>query len=176
MITITIPYSLEKNLGKEYNRIMTQIPENEWACMMDYDAQLLTPDAGAILHKYAELNPDCLLTCLTNRIHTLSPQLLDGVISENADIRHHVQIAEERKTFLYKTIPIKTTMSGFLMLFPRSLWEKHKFNEDGKCLGVDSEWTDRLIKAGEKILLCQGLYVFHQYRIMTHIKDKSHLQ
>lgn len=155
---------------------MTQIPEDEWVCMMDYDAQLLTSDAGAILHKYAELNPGCLLTCYTNRIHPLSPQLLDGVISDNADIRHHVQIAEERKTFLYETIPIKTTMSGFLMLYPKSLWEKHKFSEDGKCLGVDTDWTNRLIKAGEQLKIMSGLYVFHQYRIMSHILDKSHLQ
>lgn len=175
VINILKPFDNDKNLGRAYNKAISQVPDDEWIVLCDLDVQFLTPDSGNILSGYADRNPGCLLTCLTNRIHPASPQLLDGIVSENADIRHHVQIAEERKAWLYQTIPIHQNISGFLMMFNKSMWDKHKFNENGLCLGVDTIWTNKLIVAGEQIRIMAGLYCWHTYRIMNGIEDKKHL-
>ncbi|HLA53220.1 MAG TPA: hypothetical protein VK618_07940, partial [Flavitalea sp.] len=75
-VNIMIPYALDKNLGRAYNETMRMVDDGDWACLMDYDVQLLTPDAGKILHDYAIRFPHAgMLTCYTNRIHPSSPQL-----------------------------------------------------------------------------------------------------
>lgn len=176
MIIIS-PYSTDKNLGLAYNKAISALckSDDEWICLMDHDAMFLTPDAIEIMHKYSEQNPGCLLTCYTNRTHPSSPQLFNGQVSEESDIKHHIRIAEKQKSLLYKTQNITSTMSGFLMLFPISLWKEYAFLEDKKCLGVDSSWTTTLLQAGKEIKLMTGLYCWHTYRIMTRIDDKAHL-
>lgn len=170
-----IPYDLDKNLGRAYNKMIQQVPDDEWVCLMDYDVMLLTPDAGLILHNYALRYPDSLLTCYTNRIHPTSPQLFNGSLSANYGIRHHIEIANEVKSKLYTVTKINSTISGFLMMFPKSLWKDFKFSENLKCLGVDTDFSTRLIHAGKNIYRMNGCYVFHQYRLMTDPSDKTHL-
>jgi hypothetical protein len=172
-----VPYSIEKNLGKAYNEAMSRIPEDDWACIIDYDVQLLTPDAGKILHDYAKLYKQAgLLTCFTNRIHHLGfTQLLGSVVSENTNITHHINLAEKQKIFLYNVTTIKKPISGFLMMLSKKTWNDFKFSEEHKCLGVDNYYSRDLINAGRRILRMDGLYVFHQYRIKNGVTDKSHL-
>lgn len=172
-----VPYDLEKNLGRAYNETMRDIPEDDWCCLCDQDILFLTTDSGHILHGYAERYPESgILTCLTNRVSTLSHmQLLNGVVSENSDIRQHIPIAQRQKQLLYTVLEIQKDISGFLMLISKKAWNKHKFSEDRKCLGVDTEYNRMIRAAGEKIYLMQGLYVFHIYRLMNGINDKRHL-
>lgn len=172
------PYSLTKNLGEAYNEAMSLIPDGDWACLMDYDVQLLTPDAGRIIHEYASrANYDQLLTCYTNRISTLSrPQLLSGAVNENSDLRYHISLAERQKKLLYQTTPINRDISGMLMVINKLLWREFQFSEDKKCLGVDTEYNRRIRAAGKQIVRCDGLYVWHAYRLVNGINDKTHLQ
>jgi len=175
MVHIITPYSPLKDLGKSYNDAMRLIPENDTACLIDYDVQFLTPDFYSIIEKYTELFPDCVLTCYTNRIHHLSPQLYGGRISDNSDIKYHISIAEKLKDNSYQAKEIQI-MSGFLMVIPKSVWHKVKFKEGIGCLGVDSEFRKDLVAAGIKIMLMESLYVFHQYRLLNGVHDKTHLQ
>jgi hypothetical protein len=175
-IHIIKPYSTDKNLGKAYNESVNLIPENDWACVMDYDTMFLTPDCGKILHDYVEKYPDVgIFTALTNRIHPLAKeQLLDGQVSENSDIRYHLALAEARRQQLYRLKDINKPISGFLMMFSRETWKENKFNESGKCLGVDNLFSQSVINSGKSVSVMQGLYVFHLYRI-NDIKNKTHL-
>jgi GT2 family glycosyltransferase len=172
-----IPYALDKNLGQAYNEAMNLIPDDDWACLMDYDVQLLTPDAGAIVHEYAtRAKPDQLLTCLTNRVSTLSkPQLLSGVVNDDSDMRNHIRYAEIQRQYLYQTTPITRDISGMLMLISKRLWLQFNFPEDKKCLGVDTEYNRRIRAAGKTIMRMDGLYIWHSYRLMNGIFDKKHL-
>lgn len=178
MIHIVTPYSNEKNLGKAYNQSMALIPDNDWACILDYDTLLLTPDIGIILSKYSEIFENSedvrMLTCFTNRIHPMSKQLLNNKINDNADVRVHIQIAEKQKQYLYQTTELDV-FSGFLMLMKKEWWYEQQFTEDLKCLGVDSNYRERLAGRGKKIMRMDGLYVWHTYRLMNGIKDKAHL-
>ncbi|HTD94611.1 MAG TPA: hypothetical protein VK644_12385 [Chitinophagaceae bacterium] len=176
-VHISIPYRTDKNLGKAYNEAMARIPDGDAACFIDYDVQLLTPDAGAIIQKYAEIYPDALLTCYTNRISPLSArQLLLGIVSEDPDIRNHIRLAEcQRNLNAYNVTPIIRDISGFLMVIPKSLWQEHPFDDNGACLGVDTYYGRKIRAAGKQILRMDALYVFHAYRLLQGIGNKTHL-
>lgn len=175
MIHFTSPYRTDKNLGQGYNEFMRLIGENDWACFMDCDVMLLTPDAGKIIHNYAYKNPKAgLLTCYTNRVGNKS-QLIGGQISEDPDIRNHIKTAEDRRKYLYKVTEMKQAISGMLMLVSKRTWNEIKFIENGGCLGVDTTFSRELLSNGKKILRMEGLFCFHIYRLTTGIKDKSHL-
>lgn len=181
-VHIQIPYCPEKNLGRAYNQAMSNLPEGDWACFIDYDVMLLTPDAGKILHDYATLmtknedRSEILLTCWTNRIHPKAHmQLYTGEVQDNADVRTHIKEANDAKKYLYNVTRIRENISGFLMLIHKSMWEKQKFIEDG-CLGVDTEYSKALKARGSKIFRMDGLYVWHTYRLEKGIKNKEHLQ
>lgn len=175
MVNIVIPYTTDKNLGREYNRICERIADDEWICILDHDVLFLTPDAIQIMTEYAKINPGCVLTCLTNRIHPSSPQLYQGVLNSDSDIKNHIAIAEKVKAHRYYVTRLDTTVSGFLMLFPKSVWNQVKFDETLQYLGVDSNWSTRIQQAGIPLLRMDALYCFHTYRIMTEQSDKSHL-
>lgn len=174
-IHVMTPFSPSKHLGEAYNEAMAMIPDGDWACFHDHDGMFLTPDAIAHMYKYAEMFPDALLTCYTNRVGW-KPQCLNGVCSENADVRHWVQKAQRQKALLYRVTEMNTTISGYLMLFSKKLWNDcSHFTEDKAILGVDNNWSARVLNHGYKIYLMQGIIFFHTYRILNRM-DKSHLK
>lgn len=175
-VHVMIPYSLDKNLGKAYNEAMTLIGKDDWACLLDYDVQLLTPDTIEILHRYAELYPDALLTCSTNRVHPINTeQLYQKRLSENADMKYHILTAEALKLKGMSVTEITKHLSGFLMLLSKRMWEDVKFSEDGKCLGVDTDYFRKLKTANKKVLRMDNVYVWHAYRLINGVNDKKHL-
>ena len=175
-VHICIPYSIEKNLGKAYNETMQRIPDGDAACFIDYDVQMLTPDAGKIIHDYINLYPESLLTCYTNRVTTWAKgQLLTGVPSEDTNIRNHIDLAEKQKEHLYKVTPIHNYISGFLMVLTKTFWQKTPFPDNGHCLGIDTMYSKSLKRARLQVLRMDGLYVFHQYRMVNGILNKQHL-
>lgn len=176
-IEIKIPYSREKNLGKSYNEAFCSVGEEDWLCIHDYDTQFLLPDTINHLYTYVEQNPEAgILTCMTNRVSPLSRmQLLGGTINEDADMRRHYMLAENQAKRLYRTQVINRDISGFLMLISKKTWNRVKFKEDGGCLGIDTAYGRALRATGKKIILMEAVYVFHFYRMMNGVFDKSHL-
>jgi GT2 family glycosyltransferase len=177
-IHISIPFSIEKNLGRAYNEEMARVPDEDWACLIDHDVQFLTSDAINHLYKYVELFPDTgIFTCFTNRLHPLAAnQLLLGRVDHDSSIINHLKQAEIQKKKLYEVTELNKHISGFLMLIKKETWsEVYGFNEDKLCLGVDNIFSDKILVSGKKILRMDGIYVFHQYRLLNGIKDKTHL-
>lgn len=178
MVWIRTPYSTEKNLGRAYNHEMSMIPDGDAACFIDGDTMFLTPNYGHILNQYHEAYPDAVLTCWTNRIHQLAKaQLRDDIRS--SDIRDHLSVPQGFTT----ATPIDGPISGFLMVVPKSVWANNRFTEvnvyrpdEPNLLGVDNEFTNKVRKAGVRVLRMDGLYVWHTYRLMSDGKDKSHLK
>jgi len=177
-VHIIKPYDLDKDLGKVYNEEMSRIPEGDWACLMDLDTMFLSPDAGHILHGYAEKYSHAgLLTCYTNRIHPKAPdQLLDGVVSENLLLDYHMERAYHQKRLLFNATPLNHEVSGFLMMVSKATWNEVKFKQGGKCLGVDNQYCWDLLAAKKSIYRMDALYVLHLYRLKNGITDKTHLK
>lgn len=175
-IHIQIPFSKVKDLGKCYNEACSLVPDGDWICLLDHDVMFLTPDAINIMYGYVERNCEAgLLTCFTNRIHPISPQLFHAA-GFTTDIRDHINIAESVKGALYQTSELYRNISGFLMLFNKETWKEHKFKEGAGCLGVDTAFWQSLIDGGKNILRMDGLYVFHIYRLINGINNKEHLK
>lgn len=175
MILYCTPYRTDKNLGKSYNEIMRMIAAEDAACFTDGDSMFLTADFGHIIDWYHNEYPEAVLTCKTNRIHPLSKQL-NGNLDEVADVREAIIKAESQKKIQAVTeILPGETFSGVLMLVPKKVWMEIPFIENGKCLGVDSAFRQDLHKAGKKVYVMEGVYVFHQYRLLHGINYKNHL-
>lgn len=177
MIHIKTPYYLDKNLGAAYNAAFKDVPEKDWVCLIDHDVMFLTPNSIRIMYEYVEKFPDAgMFTCLTNRIHPLAvDQLYFDAPSENMQIDFWVKIArsqEERNET--KVTEINHAISGFLMLVSKKVWNKIKFTETKKALGVDNDFSERLLLSGKKILRMDRILVWHTYRC-ENIRDKSHL-
>jgi len=168
-----------KNLGKSYNDVFKNIDEEDWVCLMDWDTMLLTHDAIKRMYEYIVKYPDTgIFTCWVNRLHPGAKQQVDLTMFEEVNIKEHIKRAKQfidtcgtNVTELHKHI------SGFIMLISKKTWNEIKFNEDGKCLGVDNEYSDRILQSGRKILRMDAIYCLHLYRMgmPNDYKDKSHL-
>lgn len=171
------PYSTEKDLGKAYNDYMRLIPDGDAACVRDGDTLFLTPDWGTIIQNYADKHPDAVLVCYTNRIHPLAKeQLLYGIVSQEYDIEWKISLSNHLSDRAYNTTPCTGPLSGFLMVIPKSVWQKVPFREGVGLLGVDTFFYKDLRAAGVPILRMDGLYIWHTYRLDKDIKDTTHLK
>lgn len=169
-VHILTPYDVNKDLGKAYNQACAMVPDGDWICLMDYDTMLLTPDAGKILYEYAANGVDGLYTCYTNRCHPTSLQHA-SLMNNVTDIKEHIRYAEDCRG--KGLLRIKGNISGFLMMFPKSLWLKYPFKEGIGCLGVDTDFWRRLAADNVLMYIMTGLYVWHTYRLTTN--NKNHL-
>ena len=161
---------------------MAMIPEGDAACFIDGDVMFLTPDFGQILTNYANNFPNAVLTCWTNRIHELSRgQKMQ--LTQPDSIKSCIEVAARiSDTGGYLTgFPITGSVSGFLLVVPKSVWHQHKFTEtnnyrpgEPNLLGVDNDFTNRVRAAGIPILRMNGMLVWHSYRLLDG--SKKHLQ
>ena len=174
MIHVLAPYRSDKNLGKAYNDAMELIPDGEWAILHDHDVLFLLPDTITMIEEYTKKFPEAgILTCYCNRIGN-SDQLLYPM-SNNSDILHHINIAEDTKQNLFNATEISAPISGFLMVINKRVWQEVKFRE-GFPLGIDNDFSNRVAETGRKIYRMNSVYVFHTYRLKNGVKDKSHLR
>lgn len=178
MIHVKTPYAEDKNLGRAYNTAFEDVEERDWVCLRDHDTLFLTPDAISIMHEYTRNFPDTgIFTCRTNRIHPLAKdQLVGGIVSENTDIRYHIQLAEQMRSLGVTVSEINHVISGFLMLISKKTWREIKFPENMKCLGVDNFYSQAILDAGKKIYRMESVYLWHSYRLTNGITNKEHLK
>lgn len=178
MIHILTPYRTDKDLGKAYNDACALIPKGDWICLMDIDCMFLTPDAPELMQKYVDKWPETgVFTALCNRVSPLSfEQLWGGKPSNDADMLHHIEIAQLLVSNNPTVKPLlRGEISGYLMLFSRETWEQNPFDEGIGCLAVDTFWSRRIVASGKDIKVMQNIYVWHTYRIWKSITDKTHL-
>lgn len=178
MIYYFKPFSSEKNLGKAYNHYMSLLPnDSDWGCLLDGDTMFLTPNYGnqleIIINKYPNTG---IFTCVTNRVGNLE-QCYQNKISENSDILYHKQIADKlQKENFDKVKVLNKIISGHLMLIQKKTWNNIQFDEiPNKLLSIDNHFSYNILKSNKEILLMEGVYLFHYYRFLQGVKDKSHL-
>lgn len=176
MIHYVTPYRTDKDLGRAYNESFNICYESSvtHVCLMDGDVMFLTPNWGTIIEEYVALYPDAVLTCRTNRIHHLSKQLDNMQFGDDVNVVISEAISRCHLRTVTSILPGQG-MSGFLMVIPIELWQRIPFDEGIGCLGVDSQFRIDVHNAGEKILIMDGLLVWHTYRLATGINDKTHL-
>lgn len=167
-IFFTQVWDNDKSYGKYVNEFMSLLPEESYACITDGDVMIdLNKDYGQIIYNYVEKYPEAVLTCRTNRIGC-PYQKLPGVLERNHDIVYHKQIAQRQRQKLYTVTDVSKNnhpMSGMLMVFKRSTWQEVGGFKWNGMLGIDNAFFESLKEHDKQILVAEGLYVYHQYRI-----------
>lgn len=181
MLFIAEPFREDKNLGRAYNEFMQILPDDGVAILKDIDTCFVLPDTPYHLLEYHKLYPEALLTCFTNRLSPLAvPQLIGGKPSEDGNMKTWIELAQLKKKSLYGVTEIRQDISGFLMVLSKKFWNRFPFPENpfpakGGCIGIDTVYGRQVREAGRRILRCDGILVFHLYRMFSHVTDKSHL-
>jgi hypothetical protein len=163
------PGKSDLNFGKAINDVIEFLPEEDWVCLRDIDT---LPLHHRVFFKQcediAESGEYDLVSCVTNRLG-VKYQLHDGKISDNFDIKHHLQIAYNRYDEYKSTVDeAPGNIAGVMMLFSKQTWEDvGRFKEGG--VQVDGSFLDYLFsnkvkKIGGKIGVAKGIYLFHIYR------------
>lgn len=173
MITYHTVWASDKNIGRAYNQIIEQA--KDWVCFTDGDAMFLYKWWGKqledIIKKYEKRHVG-MYTCMTNRVFNKS-QLIGGKMSENFDLQYHNKLAANLAASQYDIVTPLTKQqrtSGVLMLVnPKA--SNVQFREGIGLAGVDNFFHTDLMRAGWKVMLMKGVYIFHKYD-----KDRSHLK
>lgn len=178
MIDFVTPVAPDRDLGKEYNRVMRNA-QNPWVCIRDCDTMFLTPMDGVydVMRRAIEVHPDCgLFSCITNRIYWPHQRYDDEACDPVPDILYHRRIAESmmKAPSLIMDFSNKP-ISGFCMLLSKAWWNRvGGFPEGGKLLHVDKQFSKKCLALGP-IGIIRNIYVFHYYRLHSNHTDKSHL-
>lgn len=181
MIYHFIPYSLDKNIGIAYNTYCKLVPNDEdWIVIQDADVMILTPDYGHLLDKVTKMFPNTgMFTCYVNRIKpntkNIKQQLVYEMFQERDIIKHRQKALELYNTKQYSIKIISNIISGYMMMFQKKTWkEVGGFLEQG-ILKIDNDFSAKVIKSGKRILLLEGMYMLHYYRMLEGYKSKEHL-
>lgn len=172
------PYSLEKDLGSAYNQYADLISNPEdWLCFLDIDTMFLLHDTPVQMQEIVERYPSTgLFTCYTNRVGA-KPQCLNGVANEDPNMLNLYRIALQQQTEKrYNLVQIDHVISGFLMLIQKKTWDLiHGAPVERGLLAIDNHISQRVLNAGLKIQLMEGVYLNHYYRLHKEMHDRSHL-
>ncbi|EIC82165.1 hypothetical protein [Serratia sp. M24T3] len=153
------------NIGGGINDSISLLPVDAWVCIRDADTMFLTPRQQQQLVDIASADPEFdVIGCMTNRLR--SPhQTHGGQLSDEPDIRIHMQIAEELERARYGELvelPAPNVVAGMLMLFRVSLWETVKFTP--RSIYFDKQFCSAVRARGGKLAIAKGIYLFHLYR------------
>lgn len=163
------PGRSDKNFGRSINQLIENLSDEDWICLRDIDTM---PLHHRVFFKQCEeianSNKFDLVGCMTNRLG-LTYQLHDERISENFDIKHHIEIAHKRyEKYGSEVEETENNIAGLMMLFPKRLWDDvGEFPEGG--IHVNGEFLDyifskRTRRIGGRIGIAKGIYLFHIYR------------
>jgi GT2 family glycosyltransferase len=160
-IDVRIPYEPGGKLGEDYNRIMKETPHN-WVLFLDHDIFLsLNPNWYYICQHAIEKEPNVgVFTCKTNAHHSNTGQQ-DPEAPKGADLFEHLdysrKVWEKNK---YHCSPIDK-ISGFFMLVNKQAWGKANGFPGKAMFKEDWDFSRKVKKAGYKLAIIDGLYVYH---------------
>lgn len=182
------PARSDKNFGKACNDQCRNVPEDAWVCLRDGDTMFLTPNFSKHVEDIVEKYKDeyDLIGCMTNRAN-VSYQLINKTISEDTDVRNHMNIAFElEKTNYCNVVRSPMYLAGHFLLFSKKAWNEHPF-EEGKILikktvnkkieiGFVDYWFSNYFFKKKRAGIATGLYIFHLYRLFHQSRTvKTHL-
>ena len=163
------PGRADLNFGKAINDVIEFLPDDDWICLRDIDTM---PLHHRVFFKQCEDIANSgewdLVSCKTNRIGVIH-QLHENKLSDNFDIKHHLQIARERYEHYGSTVNKSIGLvAGVMMLFSKQTWEDvGRFKEGGVQIEgsfLDYIFSKKVHEMGGRIGVAKGIYMFHIYR------------
>lgn len=159
MMLAMTPFREDKNLGRAYNDAMARLGVSDWAIFIDHDATFTTARWHAQIAEAIEYLPAAgALVAMTNRI--ASPWQRCGDQDSN-DIAVHRRFGKERlKVRTLLDITGTKGFGGVCFAVSKQAWREAGGFADG--LGcVDHSLHFGLQRAGRKVYLIEGLYLYH---------------
>lgn len=158
------PYSLEGDLGRAYNEAVALLPDDAWAAFLDHDAMLTTREWYRQLLEAIAFVPDAgAIVACTNRIAAPWQQVGDR---DCHDVATHRAFGAARARDVRTLLDVTDTkgFGGVLFAFSKATWREVGGFIEGATLCVDHGFHFAARKAGRRIYLLEGLYVYHWRR------------
>lgn len=172
----------DKNFGKAINDIVKGLPDNDWICLRDIDTLVL--DHATLFKQLDDIvklhgNEYDMFGAMTNDLG-LKYQLYEGKLNRTYNLEEHharaKKLAEEKYSEV--TYNKNSYIGGFFMLFSKAIWQKIGGLPEGLVIRgkfIDYIFSKMVQKAGGRIGICQGVYIYHFCRYGKPRKDISHL-
>lgn len=161
------------DLGHAYNRGMALIPDGDWACFIDHDAYFTTKTWFRLIEEAIAQQPDAGMFCArTNRLtQRKSKWQMIGDPAENniKKLRYYGIRLEEKFGSELREVTTRKQRgglepnSGFFMVISKTTWTLIGGAQHGKGR-VDYAIHEAIQKAGKKIYLIMGLFMYHWFR------------
>jgi hypothetical protein len=171
MIWFFTPYSFEKRLFEAWDKYMSLVSDPEdWVCMLDGDTAFLISDFGHQIEQYISKYPETgIFSCYASRTAN-KDQLLPGANTSNPDVIYHRKKAEHCKDNLHLKAKSIFKSYGHLMVIQKKTWiaVRERVRKDTIKSGlfdVDTSVSRAIRKMNLKIILMQGMYILHYYRL-----------
>jgi GT2 family glycosyltransferase len=165
MLITAIAYDVERNLGRAYNETMSRLRADDWCCFIDHDAMFTTRGWYPQILAAIEENPRAgLFAAVTNRIGRKSQ--VPAAAPPGHDMRDHFAFGRaqfEQYGHVARDITRDSPISGVVMCMPKSAWTAIGGFKEG-FFGVDNRAHRDIARAGLRVYLLPGLYVYHWYR------------
>lgn len=182
MIYFFTPYSFEKKLFEAYDKYMSLIGEQDWACFLDGDTAFLRSDFGFRLKEYTERYPDTgMFICYASRCHYHFQQVNGGADMNDPSILRHKDICDDIDAkYRGQVQDVHRRAAGHLLMIRKSTWSRIRGTiilrtVNKRILGVDTQISYSLLKNGFSIRLMRGIYILHYLRMKEGFDFKGHL-
>jgi len=162
-----------RNLPAAIDRYMRVVPEDDWGLLLDHDIAFTTRSWYRVLERAIEENPEAgMFICKTNRLRPRRSrfQMCGDPNCHDMVEMHRVGLELERtwgasvKDVTHVGSPNGPRYaSGLFMCFRKSTWRR--IYEMGRLPSFpDYEIHRRVAALGLKVLLLEGVFVYHWFR------------
>ena len=160
-----IAYDVERDLGRAYNEIVSRLRPGDHVVFLDHDAVFTTRDWYQQLLAAIERHPEAgMFGAMTNRIGNRQ-QVPPGAPAGHDMAAHRVFGAALQKQHGTDVIDVTKghALSGVVMCFTADVLATN-FKFASGFMGVDNQAHRDVVRAGKRVYLLPGLYVYHWYR------------
>lgn len=181
-----IPFSRElpdvpRNLGAAINDQIRLYPDDCWLSVQDYDVmwpQVEIPSME-LMYQYVEKYPDTgLFTSYASRTRNPAQMYNNGELENIDSMKVWREVANalvQKYGSTLDILDIPHEISGFHLLFPKSVWNENPFRDDLNLLHVDNEFAWGVHRQQKPVRLMKAVLCLHYYRLHTDKFDTSHL-
>jgi hypothetical protein len=156
---------LDRNLGREYNRYMHAIDDEDWMVFLDHDMQFTTKHWQDQIAEAIAFKPDAgAFTAVANRMGAPWQKVGGKEMEECHDMERHYAFGEDRVKV--RTLLDVTETKGFggvVIVLSKAAWRRAGGFADG-LLCVDHSMFFALRSKGLRSYVIEGLYVYHRRR------------
>lgn len=172
-ITPYIVYGLTKDLGLVYNELMEKA-QTEWVLFLDHDLFICNPLWYRLsCHAIKECKNAGLISAVCNRLaadryaQVLPPPIDSNNLEDH--VRHARSLQQQFGTRCIRVGPEAAPFSGFFILTSKTVWRAVGGFKTTGFLGVDDNYSGKILAHGYHRYVIQGLYFYHMRQAKKHL-------